>query len=334
MSFAKASEFGWLSRLCLGLLSLALVGHTRAAVIDVELNDVPVTDALSVLARQAERDMEVDSSVEKAGARPDKLPWGPPTVKWEFKQVAADQVLDSMAAAYGLYLDRSRGPNLFKLRFASLDELKFKRPARPLPSPTKELRKIPILFFDEAPAFQVVQTLALQSGLNLVPSYELTLGTNKLGTAWSETLVTVKLRSLTSQQALEAVLDAGGWAVDWSGLGQLGVIYPVERFPSAGKGEPVKATGAEEKTDVVLSDLPLEEFIQLMAKQAGLNWVASVAVRQAVTGADKTPLMQSGINISQKGITPLAALEEVLKGKGLQLRWNARAEVAIVDLLK
>lgn len=334
MSFARVSKSGWLGRLCLGLLSLLLAGGTRGAVIDVELNDVPVTDALSVLARQAERDMEVDSSVEKAGARPDKLPWGPPAVNWEFKQVAPDQVMESMASAYGLYLDRSRGPNLFKLRFATADEMKFKRPARPLPPPTKELRKIPILFFDETPAFQVVQTLALQSGLNLVPSYELTLGTNKLGTAWSETLVTVKLRNLTSQQALEAVLDAGGWAVDWSGLGRLGVIYPAERFPAAGKVEPVKPPGAEEKTDVILSDLPLEEFIQLMAKQAGLNWVASVAVRQAVTGTDKTPLMQSGINISQKGITPLAALEEVLKGKGLQLRWNTRAEVAIVDLAK
>jgi hypothetical protein len=334
MSFASASK----ARRVMGILVMAgamALSGLQGAVIDVELSEVSVTDALSVLARQAERDMEVDASVEKAGARPDLLPWGPPTVKWSFKQVAPEQVLESMAGAYGLVLDRSRGPNLFKLRFANRDELKFKRAARPLPAPMKEQRKVPILFFDEAPTFQVVQTLALQSGLNLVPSYELTLGTNTQGTAWSETLVTVKLRNLTAQQALEAVLDAGGWSVDWSGLGQLGVIYPTDRFAASGKSEAPKPPLADEKTDVVLADLPLEEFIQLMAKQAGgLNWVVSVAARQAVTGNDKTPLMQSSINISQKGVTPLAALEEVLKAKGLQLRWNARAEVAIVDLAK
>lgn len=332
MSFATVRAL-LITRLLLVLLLLGLCPATRGAVIDVDLNDLPVTDAMSVLARQAEREMDFDPDIEKAGNRPDKLPWGPPNVKWNFKQVAPDQVLESMAGAYGLFLDRSRGPNLFRLRFATTDELMFKRAARPLPPPTKELRKIPILLFDEAPTAQVVQTLALQSGLNLMPCYELTLGTNKQGTAWSETLTTLKLRNLTSQQALEAVLDAGGWAVDWSGLGQLGVIYPVERFPVASKTDKVKPPVTEEKTDVILADLPLEEFVQLMAKQAGINWMASAAVRQAVVGADKTPLLQSSVTVSLKGVTPLAALEEVLKGKNLTLRWNARAEVGIVDLV-
>ncbi len=305
-----------------------------AALIDVELADLPVTDALNLVARQAGLELQVDEELEKPGVRPDRLPWAPPGIQLKLKQVAADQVLESMAGAYGLVLDKSPGVSLLKLRFARSSELVFKRAARLLPDPEKDQRKVGLLLFDEAPLLQVVQTLALQSRLNLVPSHELMVGTNAQGVAWQEVFITLKIRNVTPQQALEAVLDAGGLVVDWSGLGQVGVIYPVERFLPGGKVTPVKPPVKEEKTDFTLADLALVDFLQLAGGQMEVNWVISTAAQQATTGADKQPLLQSPVSINQTGITPLAALQEVLKSKGLEFRWNARAGVGVVDVVK
>jgi hypothetical protein len=320
------------------LFALLLAGicavPAQAVLIDVELAELPVTDAFSLVARQAKLDLQIEPDLEAAGQRPDKLPWGPPNLQLKLKQVAADQVLESMAGAYGLVLDQSKGRNYVKLRFAGGDELVFKREARSLPDPVKNHQKVPLLFFDEAPVMVVVETLARQCGLNLMTSLELTLGKNPQGVAWQDVFISLKIRNVTSQQALEAVLDASGLVVDWSALGQIGVIYPVGRFakPAGAKSQappPVK----EEKTDFVLADLELEDFIKLIAGQLEVNWMVSTAVREAVTGADKQPLMQSAISISQKGITPLSALQDVLKSKGLEFRWNPRAEVGVVDLV-
>jgi hypothetical protein len=332
-----ASSF-WQRRLAMvaGMLILAGMGSLplQAALIDVELTDLPVTDALSLVARQAGMELAVDEDLEKPGSRPDKLPWAPPSVQLKLKQVAADQVVESLAGAYGLVMDRSPGVNLIKLRFAQSGELVFKRTSRLLPDPEKDQRKVPLLLFDEAPLMQVVQTLALQSRLNLVPSHELMVGTNGQGVAWQDVFITLKIRNVTPQQALEATLEAGGLAVDWSGLGQVGVIYPVQRFMPAGRAITVKPPVKEEKTDFALSDLALEDFVQLIAGQMEVNWVISTAARLATTGADKQPLLQSPVSITKSGVTPLTALQEVLKSKGLEFRWNARAGVGVVDVVK
>ncbi|HEY1174447.1 MAG TPA: hypothetical protein VGH19_23990 [Verrucomicrobiae bacterium] len=330
----RVSNFGQVCVLAIGLLGAALAPvSSQAALVDVELAELPVTDALNLVARQAGLSVQIDETLETAKVRPDKLPWGPPTLKIQLKQVAADQVLESMAGAYGLVVDKSRGAELAKLRFARADELVFKRAPKTLPDPLKDLRKIPLLLFDEIPVMQVVQTLALQSRLNLVPSHELMTGTNAQGAAWQEALLTLKIRNVSPQQALEAVLDASGLVVDWSGLGQVGVIYPASRFAQSGNKTIAQPPVQGEKTDFTLADLALEDFVQLIGTQLGVNLVISTSVRQA-TGADKQPLLQSSISISQKGITPLAALQEVLKSKGLEFRWSQRAEVGIVDVVK
>lgn len=331
----RVSNFGQVCVLAIGLLTTALMPvSSQAVLVDVELAELPVTDALNLVARQAGLSVQIDDTLETAKVRPDKLPWGPPTLKLQLKQVAADQVLESMAGAYGLVIDKSRGAELAKLRFARVDELVFKRAPKTLPDPLKDLRKIPLLLFDEVPVMQVVQTLALQSRLNLVPSHELMTGTNAQGVAWQEAFITLKIRNVSPQQALEAALDASGLAVDWSGLGQVGVIYPVSRFVQSGNRTVAQPPTQGEKTDFTLADLALEDFVQLMGTQLGVNLVISTSVRQATVGAEKQPLLQSSISISQKGITPLAALQEVLKSKGLEFRWSQRAEVGIVDVLK
>ncbi len=314
------------------LLSLAH-GSIHAVLIDVELSELSVTDAINLVARQAKMDLQIDPELEVSGERPDSQPWGPPKLQLKLKQVAADQVLESMAGAYGLVLDKSKGRNFLKLRFATKDELIFKREPRALPDPLKNHQKVPLLFFDETPVMMVIETLALQSGLNLMPSLELAAGKNPQGVVWEDALISLKIRNVTSQQALEAVLDASGLTVDWSALGQVGVIYPVGRFAKQGNAgaKAVPPTKAE-KTDFTLADLELEDFVKLIGTQLEVNWLVSTAARASVTGADKQPLMQSAISISQKGITPWSALQEVLKSKGLEFRWNPRSEVGVVDL--
>ncbi|MGV3755289.1 MAG: hypothetical protein ACO1QS_07900 [Verrucomicrobiota bacterium] len=319
-----------------GMLVLMGMGTMplQGALIDVELADLPVTDALNLVARQAGLELQVGEELERTGVRPDKLPWAPPSIQLKLKQVAADQVVESLAGAYGLVLDKSPGVSLLKLRFARSGELVFDRAGRLLPDPQKDQRKVGLLLFDEAPLMQVVQTLALQSRLNLIPSHELMVGTNTQGVAWQDVLITLKIRNVTPQQALEAALDAGGLVVDWSGLGQVGVIYPVQRFLPASRVVTVKPPVKEEKTDFTLADLALEDFVQLMGGQMEVNWVVSTAARQATTGAGKQPLLQSPVSISKTGITPLAALQEVLKSKGLEFRWNGRAGVGVIDVVK
>jgi len=309
-------------------------GSLQAVLIDVELSELSVTDAINLVARQAKMDLQVEPELETTGQRPDKLPWGPPNLQLKLKQVAADQVLESMAGAYGLVLDKSKGRNFVKLRFATKDELVFKREPRALPDPLKNHQKVPLLFFDDTPVMMVIETLALQSGLNLMPSLELSAGKNPQGVAWEDVLISLKIRNVTSQQALEAVLDASGLTVDWSALGQVGVIYPVGRFtkPTATGAESVPPSKVA-KTDFTLAELELEDFVKLIATQLEVNWMVSTAARASVIGADKQPLMQSAISISQKGITPLSALQEVLKSKGLEFRWNPRSEVGVVDLI-
>ncbi len=319
-----------------GMLVLTGIGTMplRAALIDVELANLPVTDALNLVARQAGLELQVDEELEKPGMRPDKLPWAPPGIQLKLKQVSADQVLESMAGAYGLVLDKSPGISLLKLRFARSGELVFKREVRLLPDPEKDQRKVGLLFFDEAPLLQVLQTLALQSRLNLVPSHELMVGTNAQGVAWQEVFITLKIRNVTPQQALEAALDASGLVVDWSALGQVGVIYPAQRFMTTSRRASVKPPVKEEKTDFALAELALEDFVQLLSSQMELNLMVSTAAQQATTGADKQPLLQSPVSINRMGITPLAAFQEVLKSKGLEFRWNARAGVGIVDMVR
>jgi hypothetical protein len=332
VSIFRRAILAWLAA---GLFQVTTArSHAQGALVDVELAELPVTDALNLLARQAGLDVQIDESLEKTGVRTDKLPWGPPQLKLQLKQVTADQVLESVVGAYGLVMDKSRGTGLIKLRFAQKEELVFKGSPRLLPDPLKDQRKVPLLVFDEVPVLMVVQTLALQSRLNLLPSHELVTGSNTQGVAWQDAMITLKIRNVTPQQALEAVLEASGLVVDWSALGQVGVIYPAQRFALGARLVPVKLPGSEEKTDLALADLAVEDFVQLMGGQLNVNWVISTAARQATTGPDKQPLLQSTVSLSQKGITPMDALQQVLKSKGLVFRWNGRTGIGVVDVVK
>lgn len=306
----------------------------KADLVDIEFAELPVADAFSLVSRQAKLDLQIDPTLDNAKERPDKISWGPPTLQLKLKQVSADQVLESMAGAYGLVIDRSSlGRNFAKLRFAEKQELLFKRAAKLMPNPEKNLRTEPLLMFDEAPVLQVIEILAAQSQRNLLQSLELQIGKNPQGMPWRDVFISFKIRNVTPQQALEAVLDASGLVVDWSPLGQVGVIYPASRFGKLAEASTDKLNAKAEKTDFVLADLELEDFIKLTATQLKVNWMVSTAARQTTIGADKQPLMQSPISISQKGITPLEALQEVLKGKGLEFKWNERTEVGVIDLV-
>jgi hypothetical protein len=186
-----------------------LTGSNDVPVV-VAFDQVPLMDAIQVLARQAGLVITFDPVLLNQKAA-DGTPIPSPIVTIKYKNVTARQVLQSLLDNYGWQMTTNPGPT-FRITFKDPNAV------RPLWTKVNLLENvetngaaaagneiIPEIAFEGVPLPDAINTLAQESGLNI--QFDPRLAESP------DVKVTVKYKNVTARQVLQSLLDNYGWQI-------------------------------------------------------------------------------------------------------------------------
>jgi hypothetical protein len=170
----------------------------------IELERVPLTDAIKNLARQTGQNYILDPRLSGPWVGADGKPAREPSVTFRWENVTAEQALGKLLQEYGLMMVANPATSIARIAFTN-------QAVKPLPAGqagngTNSV--IPLIVMDSVPLADAIKNLARQAHLNL--SLDPALPVPSAGPVTrtiSQWEVTFRWEKVTARQALAALLD-------------------------------------------------------------------------------------------------------------------------------
>ena len=295
--------------LTLGSAALALIVVTsivRATPIPlIQMDDVPLTDAIRNLARQAELNYILDPLVPGSSIGPGRSLRQPlVTARWE--NLTAEQALEALLQSNSLAMIANPATTVARIVPTGLkvDPAPFSAAAGGTNAP------MPLIVLSDVSLSNAIAHLSQEAGVPV--SWDRSASVSHLSGLNGE--ISIRWQNLSARQALSALLDNYGFVMAENHADGTAVIRPARAEPRI---IPL----------IKMEDVPLLDAIKNLAREAGLNYI----IDPRVPGSDIGPGRRSKepiVNASWEAATARQALDDVLKSNKLVLVPNPVTTIA------
>jgi hypothetical protein len=177
--------------------------HTREAIPMIQMDNVPLKDAIRNLARQTGKNYILDPRLCSPWVGPDGKPGREPSVTVRWENLSAEEALGRLLKQYGLVMVDNPETSIARIAFTN-------QAITPLPHGAVGGRTnpvIPLVVMDDVPLDVAIKNLASQAQLSLALDASLPPPSPQPGNqAFSRPTVSVRWTKVTARQALTALL--------------------------------------------------------------------------------------------------------------------------------
>jgi hypothetical protein len=180
--------------------------RSKAAIpmIQIQMDNVPLKDAIRNIARQAGLNYIFDPRLSGSWVGPDGKTGPEPSVTVRWENLTADQALDRLLKAHGLTMVSS--PATAIARIASTNQAVKPVSASQVGNGTNAV--IPVVVMEFVPLAEAIRQLAAQAHLHLALDPALSVPSSEpVGGTISDSFVSFRWNQVTARQALAALLD-------------------------------------------------------------------------------------------------------------------------------
>ncbi len=202
------AHFGFLTLLAAGVLLPVARGQesakTQPTIPLIQMEDVPLKDAIRNLARQAGLNFILDPKLDGPWEAAEGKPGREPLVNGRWENLTAEQALGRVLKEHGLVMLASPATSVARITFTN-------QAVQPVPDSaiaggTNVV--IPLIVMDTVPLPDALRNLAKQAHLNLVIDPALAVTSTRPGKRTiSDYNLTFRWENVTARQALAAILD-------------------------------------------------------------------------------------------------------------------------------
>ena len=178
--------------------------HTREVIPMIQMDHVPLKDAIRNLARQTGRNYILDPALSSSWVGPDGKPGPEPSVTERWENLSAEDVLGRLLKEHGLAMVDNPATSIARIAFTN-------QAITPLPpgavgGSTNPV--IPLIVMDDVPLDDAIKNLASQAHLSLPLDASLpSPSPQPENRASFPPTVSVRWTNVTARQALTALLD-------------------------------------------------------------------------------------------------------------------------------
>jgi hypothetical protein len=177
--------------------------RTREAIPLLQMNNVPLKDAISNLARQTGQNFILDPRLCSPGVGPDGKPGQQPSVTVRWENLSAEEALGRLLKEHGLAMVANPATSIARIAFTN-------QAITPLPPGTVggSTNLIPLVNMEDVPLEVAIHNLAAQAHPPLALDASLPVAFPQPASgAFSRPTVSVRWKNVTAYQALTALLD-------------------------------------------------------------------------------------------------------------------------------
>jgi hypothetical protein len=170
----------------------------------IQMDGVPLPDAIRNLARQAGMNLILDPVLTGSSVDANGKFYQPPTVTKRLENITARAAMEEILKGHKLVLIENPATTVFRITFAD-------RGAKPVKAAqvTGDTNKInPLFIMDDVPLADAVRQLATAAGLKVVLDDNLSGVPDSTGRRMPQPFVSFRWEKLSAAQALAALLDA------------------------------------------------------------------------------------------------------------------------------
>jgi hypothetical protein len=179
--------------------------HTMEAIPVIQMDSVPLNDAIRTLARQTGQNFILDSRIYGPWVGPDGTSGREPSVTFRWENLTAEQALGRLLKEHGLTVVANPATSIARIAFTN-------QAVKPLPASAigdGTNAVIPLVCMDSVSLAAAIRTLAAQAHLHLDLDPSLAVpACGPLSRSVSECDVSVRWENVTARQALAALLDS------------------------------------------------------------------------------------------------------------------------------
>jgi hypothetical protein len=178
--------------------------HTRESIPLIQMDNVPLKDAIRNLAQQTGQNYILDPRLCSPWVGPDGKPSREPSVTVRWENLSAEEALGRLLKDHGLAMVANPATSITRIAFTN-------QAITPLPPGAvggSTNAVIPLVVMDDVPLELAIQNLASQAQLRLALDVSLPLPSPLPGSrAFPPPTVSVRWKNVTARQALTALLD-------------------------------------------------------------------------------------------------------------------------------
>jgi len=178
--------------------------HTRETIPVIQMDNVPLKDAISNLAQQTGENYILDPGLGSPWVGPDGKPGQQPSVTVRWENLSAEEALGRLLKEHGMAMVANPATSIARIAFTN--QAITAVPAGAVGGTTNLI--IPLVRMDDVPLDLAIQKLAAEAHLRLASDSALSVPSAQPGRgASSRPTVSVRWKNVTARQALTALLD-------------------------------------------------------------------------------------------------------------------------------
>jgi hypothetical protein len=177
--------------------------HTGQVIPRIQMDHVPLTDAIRTLARQTDRNYILDPALSSPWVGPDGKPGSEPSITVRWENLSAEEALGKVLKEHGLAMVDNPATSIARIGFSN-------QAITPLPpgavgGSTNPV--IPLIVMDDVPLDDAIKNLASQAHLSLHLEAPLLPASPQPGIPAFPPAVSFRWTNVSARQALAALLD-------------------------------------------------------------------------------------------------------------------------------
>ncbi len=207
-NFRHLAHFGFMTLLALGVMLPAARGQQSAKTHEtiplIQMEDVPLKDAIRNLARQAGLNFILDPKLDGPWEVSEGKPGREPSVNARWENLTAEQALGRVLREHGLMIVASPATSIARIAFTNQSV----QPVSDSAVGVGTNAVIPLIVMDMVPLPDAIRNLAKQAHLNLEMDTALPVASAApVKRTISDYSVSIRWENVTARQALAAILD-------------------------------------------------------------------------------------------------------------------------------
>ena len=292
----------------------------------IELQDTPLSKAISQLARQSEINLLFDATLFPNADSNDDSP-NEPIVRFRLQNVSARDVLNRVLELHHLAWDETPDSQIaIVIRANQITSRKIVNNLPATKTSSNVARSVPLIQFGDVPIITAVQNLAREAGINFLLDPTLFPSPESSESSYREPIINLRMKNVSADDVLKRMLWAHHYVLMEDPVSNIAIITHASQITNhlfAGMTSIATNTPVFH-TDQLLpliqfSDVPITSAIENLLRQAGVNYMIDPKVGRLWNNPNSYHTSEPILSIRLEGVTAWNALNRILNVHNLVL---------------